>query len=107
LRRGGERILDALLAHLAPVGWQQINLTGDYPWDADGSAYDDDLFEDGVIYHFPVTKRPGRRDASETAAIRNLFELRLPVFVITPTPSNGILSWTPKMRQVAKVEPCP
>jgi hypothetical protein len=35
LRRGGERILDALLAHLAPVGWQQINLTGDYPWDAD------------------------------------------------------------------------
>jgi hypothetical protein len=35
LRRGGERILDALLADLAPVGWQQINLTGDYPWDAD------------------------------------------------------------------------
>src|SRR5215472_10558353 len=30
-----------------------------------GSAYDDDLFEDGVIYHFPVTNRPGRRDASE------------------------------------------
>jgi len=53
-----------------------------------GSAYDDDLFEDGVIYHFPVTKRLGRRDASETAALRNLFELRLPVFVITPT-SDG------------------
>ena len=53
-----------------------------------GSAYDDDLFEDGVIYHFPVTKRLGRRDTSETAALRNLFELRLPVFVITPT-SNG------------------
>lgn len=57
-----------------------------------GSAYDDDLFEDGVIYHFPVTKRRGRRDASETAAIRNLFELRLPVFVITPTPLNGIIA---------------
>jgi hypothetical protein len=25
----------ALLAHLAPVGWQHINLTGDYLWDAD------------------------------------------------------------------------
>jgi len=35
LRRQGETIADALLAHLAPVGWQHINLTGDYLWDAD------------------------------------------------------------------------
>ena len=35
LRRRGEMIPDALLAHLAPVGWQHINLTGDYLWDAD------------------------------------------------------------------------
>ena len=33
--RRGETIADALLAHLAPVGWQHINLTGDYLWDAD------------------------------------------------------------------------
>jgi TnpA family transposase len=37
LRCGGEIIPDALLGHLAPVGWQHINLTGDYLWDADGS----------------------------------------------------------------------
>jgi TnpA family transposase len=37
LRRGGEIIPDRLLAHLAPVGWQHINLTGDYLWDADAS----------------------------------------------------------------------
>ena len=35
LRCGGEMIPEALLAHLAPVGWQPINLTGDYLWDAD------------------------------------------------------------------------
>jgi TnpA family transposase len=35
LRRGGEMIPGALLAHLAPVSWQHINLTGDYLWDAD------------------------------------------------------------------------
>ena len=35
LHRGGEMIPDALLAHLAPVGWQHINLTGDYLWDSD------------------------------------------------------------------------
>src|SRR5215471_10441000 len=36
-----------------------------------GSSYDDDLSADGVIYHFPDTQRPGGRDASETAALRN------------------------------------
>jgi Tn3 transposase DDE domain len=35
LRRGGEIIPDTLLTHLAPVGWQHINLTGDYLWDAE------------------------------------------------------------------------
>jgi Tn3 transposase DDE domain len=37
LRCGGEIIADPLLSHLAPVGWQHINLTGDYLWDADSS----------------------------------------------------------------------
>jgi hypothetical protein len=37
LRRGGEIVPDPLLAHLAPVGWQHINLTGDYLWDPDGN----------------------------------------------------------------------
>jgi len=35
LRAGGERISDELLSHLAPLGWQHINLTGDYLWSAD------------------------------------------------------------------------
>ena len=30
LRRRGEAVPDALLAHLAPIGWQHVNLTGDY-----------------------------------------------------------------------------
>jgi TnpA family transposase len=37
LRRRGDVIPDALLAHLAPLGWQHINLTGDYLWDADST----------------------------------------------------------------------
>ena len=36
-RRRGDLIPDALLAHLAPLGWQHINLTGDYLWGADAS----------------------------------------------------------------------
>lgn len=34
-RRRGDLIPDALLAHLAPLGWQHLNLTGDYLWNAD------------------------------------------------------------------------
>jgi len=37
LRRRGEVVPETLLAHLAPLGWQHINLTGDYLWDADAS----------------------------------------------------------------------
>src|SRR5205823_3647627 len=35
LRRGGEIVPDTLLAHLAPVDWQHLNITGDYLWDSD------------------------------------------------------------------------
>jgi TnpA family transposase len=35
LRCGSETIPEALLAHLDPIGWQHINLTGDYLWDVD------------------------------------------------------------------------
>jgi Tn3 transposase DDE domain len=31
-RHRGDVIPDDLLAHLAPLGWQHINLTGDYLW---------------------------------------------------------------------------
>lgn len=32
LRAQGEIIDDAMLAHLSPLGWEHINLTGDYVW---------------------------------------------------------------------------
>jgi hypothetical protein len=32
LRSRGETVPDALLAHLASIGWQPVNLTGDYLW---------------------------------------------------------------------------
>ena len=32
LRTEGENIPDDLLAHLSPLGWEHVNLTGDYVW---------------------------------------------------------------------------
>jgi hypothetical protein len=34
-------LADPLLSHLAPVGWQHINLTGDYLWNADSGLGSD------------------------------------------------------------------
>ncbi len=62
-----------------------------------GSSYADDLAEDGVVYHYPSTLRPGR-DAVEVAATKAARVHRLPVFVITyPSPEaatrNVHLGW--------------
>ena len=35
LRDQGQIISDDLLAHLSPLGWEHINLTGDYIWNSD------------------------------------------------------------------------
>jgi TnpA family transposase len=32
LRDAGKEVDDALLPHLSPLGWEHINLTGDYTW---------------------------------------------------------------------------
>jgi hypothetical protein len=54
-----------------------------------GSAYPDDLSDEGVLYHYPATGRRGKDDA-EVAATRSAGRLGLPVFVITyPTPHSS------------------
>ncbi|ANZ18643.1 HNH endonuclease signature motif containing protein [Streptomyces noursei] len=47
-----------------------------------GQHYPDDLDEHGVLYHYPVTRQPGR-DLGEVNATKAAATLRLPVFVIT------------------------
>jgi hypothetical protein len=34
LREAGQLVKDSLLTHLSPLGWEHINLTGDYVWHA-------------------------------------------------------------------------
>jgi hypothetical protein len=35
--RKTEYVPDDLLAHLSPLGWEHVNLTGDYIWGAESS----------------------------------------------------------------------
>ena len=48
-----------------------------------GSDYPDDLGEEGLIYHYPVTKRPAARDLGEIEATKNCYRLQIPLFVVT------------------------
>ena len=57
LREQGQAVSDDLLPHLSPLGWEHINLTGDYVW------------------------RPGEREKH-----RPLRQLRLPLSQEAPQP---------------------
>jgi hypothetical protein len=47
-----------------------------------GKHYDDDLDEDGVIYHYPTTKRHPSFDSGEINGVKEAGALQIPVFVI-------------------------
>jgi hypothetical protein len=43
--RAAEQVSDDLLAHLSPLGWEHVNLTGDYVWaSADQASENPDGF---------------------------------------------------------------
>ena len=47
-----------------------------------GKKYEDDLDDEGVIYHYPRTNRPGSTDQSEIEATKNASRLGLPIFTV-------------------------
>lgn len=56
-----------------------------------GSAYPDDVGEDGILYHYPLTQRPGASDQNEIEATKWAGRLRLPIFVVTyPHPDAAV-----------------
>ena len=59
-----------------------------------GKHYPDDIFEDGVLYHYPDTpKRHKSFDMNETNSVKKCSPLNLPIFCILP--GN-----TPKKRKI-------
>jgi len=47
-----------------------------------GKHYDDDIDEDGVIYHYPTTRRHPSFDESEINGVKQAGILQIPIFVI-------------------------
>jgi len=61
-----------------------------------GGAYADDLFDDGLLYHYPRTRRSPARDRMEIEATKAAGELGIPVFVLAGParePKSVHLGW--------------
>lgn len=52
LRESGEEIDESMLQHLSPLGWEHINLTGDYTWNQSQSV------EQGKFRALRASNRP-------------------------------------------------
>jgi len=49
-----------------------------------GKDYPDDIFDGGVLYHYPNTKRVGQHDINEINSVKKCASEGLPLFVILP-----------------------
>jgi len=49
-----------------------------------GKHYPDDIFDGGVLYHYPNTQRVGQHDINEINAVKECASQGLPLFVILP-----------------------
>jgi putative restriction endonuclease len=54
-----------------------------------GQHYPDDLSDDGLIYHYPSTRRSPGRDDAEVQATKNAAKLGLPIFIVSPGSSSS------------------
>jgi len=48
-----------------------------------GKSYPDEIGENSIIYHYPVTDRSGNTDQNEINATKNSKKYHLPIFIIT------------------------
>ena len=55
-----------------------------------GKDYDDDFSEKGINYDFPVTKRHGSHDQNEIQALKNCYDAKIPLFVISKSANKNL-----------------
>jgi putative restriction endonuclease len=60
-----------------------------------GTSYEDDLTDEGILYHYPRTERPSSRDGGEVSALKWAKDLNIPIFVIVKhsTGRRVFLGW--------------
>ena len=49
-----------------------------------GKHYPDDIFEEGLLYHYPETKRIGSHDKNEIESAKDCKKQNIPIFIILP-----------------------
>ena len=89
----GRSIDDTLLSHLSPVGWEHINLTGDYVWHANKRV---------AKGRFRPMRKP--QDSSSLVARRQRTNVRSPKLVLSVrSNSTKIAVWTPRLGLVLMI----
>ena len=55
-----------------------------------GKDYSDDFSDQGINYDFPATKRNGSHDQNEIQALKNCYEAKIPLFVISKSANKKL-----------------
>ncbi|SMY33443.1 HNH endonuclease [Photobacterium andalusiense] len=55
-----------------------------------GKDYSDDFSEQGIHYDFPSTQRNGSHDKNEIQALKNCYEAKIPLFVISKSANKKL-----------------
>lgn len=55
-----------------------------------GKDYDDDFSDQGINYDFPATKRNGSHDQNEIQALKNCYDAKIPLFVISKSANKKL-----------------
>lgn len=55
-----------------------------------GKDYSDDFSDQGINYDFPATKRNGSHDQNESQALKNCYDAKIPLFVISKSANKKL-----------------
>ncbi|PSU67549.1 hypothetical protein C9J20_18755 [Photobacterium phosphoreum] len=55
-----------------------------------GKDYSDDFSDQGINYDFPATKRNGSHDQNEIQALKNCYDAKIPLFVISKSANKKL-----------------
>ena len=71
-----------------------------------GKSYPDDIFESGLLYHYPETERKGSHDLNEIESTKECQKQNIPLFIILPGIHNSTrrvrLGWIVDFDDLAK-----
>src|SRR5688572_3785636 len=81
MREGVDPVGEAYLKHLSPLGWEHINLTGDYSWEAKNRLQPGEFCPlKSLKFTYPVFISVLRRDPIYSTMPKRIYDNPLTIF---------------------------